>query len=134
MTDKKITKIEDLKKFTDGEIVELPSFDENTPFSAKLKRPSLLMLCIAGEIPNELLGVAQELFEGKQKTDIKKYAEVLNVIINAALVEPLYEDVKDILTDMQRMAIFSYTQNGIKGLLPFRALENISKADNIIKK
>lgn len=122
-----VTNINDLKKFNDGEVVELPSFDDDTPFVAKLKRPSLLALCKAGAIPNQLLGAAQEIFEGKQRSNIKNYADVLDIVIKEALVEPAYDDVKDLLTDMQRIAIFSYTQNGIKGLLPFREIERIQK-------
>jgi hypothetical protein len=129
-----VTKLDDLKKFNDGEIVELPAFDDNTPFVAKLKRPSLLALCKAGAIPNQLLGAAQEIFEGRQKSNIKNYADVLDVIISQALIEPAYEDVKEYLTDMQRMAIFAYTQNGIKGLLPFREIERISKDSTLGKK
>ena len=129
-----VTKLDDLKKFNDGEIVELPAFDDNTPFVAKLKRPSLLALCKAGAIPNQLLGAAQEIFEGRQKSNIKNYADVLDVIISQALIEPAYDDVKDVLTDMQRMAIFAYTQNGIKGLLPFREIERISKDSTLGKK
>jgi len=124
----KVTNINDLKKFNDGEVIELPTFDDDTPFIAKLKRPSLLALCKAGAIPNQLLGAAQEIFEGKQRSNIKNYADVLDIVIKEALVEPAYDDVKDFLTDMQRIAIFSYTQNGIKGLLPFREIERIQKA------
>lgn len=130
----KVTNINDLKKFNDGEVVELPGFDDDTPFVAKLKRPSLLALCKAGAIPNQLLGAAQEIFEGRQKSNIKNYADVLDVIISQALIEPAYEDVKEYLTDMQRMAIFAYTQNGIKGLLPFREIERISKDSTLGKK
>lgn len=130
----KITKLDDLKKFNDGEVVELPAFDDNTPFVARLKRLSLLALCKAGAIPNQLLGAAQEIFEGRQKSNIKNYADVLDVIISQALIEPAYDDVKDLLTDMQRMAIFAYTQSGIKGLLPFREIERIQKAGTDGKK
>ena len=130
----KITKLEDLKKFNDGEVVELPAFDDSTPFVARLKRPSLLALCKAGAIPNQLLGAAQEIFEGKQKSNVKNYADVLDVIISQALIEPAYDDVKDVLTDMQRMAIFAYTQSGIKGLLHFREIERISKDSTLGKK
>jgi hypothetical protein len=130
----KVTNINDLKKFNDGEVIELPGFDDDTPFVAKLKRPSLLALCKAGAIPNQLLGAAQEIFEGRQKSNIKNYADVLDVIISQALIEPAYEDVKEYLTDMQRMAIFAYTQNGIKGLLPFREIERISKDSTLGKK
>ena len=129
-----VTKIEDLNKLKEGEVVELPAFDDDTPFTAKLKRPSLLALCKAGAIPNQLLGAAQEIFEGRQKSNIKNYADVLDVIISQALIEPAYDDVKDLLTDMQRIAIFSYTQNGIKGLLPFREIERISKDSTLGKK
>ena len=122
-----VTKLDDLKKFNDGEVVELPSFDDDTPFVAKLKRLSLLSLCKAGAIPNQLLGAAQEIFEGRQRTNIKSYAEVLDIVIKEAMVEPNYDDVKDILTDIQKIAIFSYTQNGIKGLLPFREIQRVSK-------
>jgi hypothetical protein len=129
----KITKKEDLQKFNEGEIVELPSFDDNTPFVAKLKRPSLLALCKGGQIPNTLLGSAQELFEGKQKSDIKKYAEILDVVLTAAMVEPQYGEVEGILTDMQKLAIFAFTQSGIKALIPFREIERIQKGSNISK-
>jgi len=129
-----VTKLDDLKKFNDGEVVELPAFDDNTPFVARLKRLSLLALCKAGAIPNQLLGAAQEIFEGRQKSNIKNYADVLDVIISQALIEPAYDDVKDLLTDMQRIAIFSYTQNCIKGLLPFREIERISKDSTLGKK
>lgn len=129
----KITKIGDLQKLSEGEIVELPSFDENIPFTARLKRPSLLALCKGGQIPNTLLGAAQELFEGKQKSDIKKYAEILDVVLTAAMVEPQYLEVESLLSDMQRLAIFAYTQNGIKALIPFREIERVQKGSNISK-
>ena len=122
-----VTKIEDLNKLKEGDVVELPSCDDDTPFVAKLKRLSLLSLCKAGAIPNQLLGAAQEIFEGRQRTNIKSYAEVLDIVIKEAMVEPNYDDVKDILTDIQKIAIFSYTQNGIKGLLPFREIQRVSK-------
>jgi len=129
-----VTKLDDLKKFNDGEVVELPAFDDNTPFVARLKRLSLLALCKAGAIPNQLLGAAQEIFEGRQKSNIKNYADVLDVIISQALIEPAYDDVKDVLTDMQRMAIFAYTQGGVKALIPFREIEKLLEDSNSIKK
>lgn len=130
----KVTKLEDLKKLNEGEVIELPAFDDNTPFTAKLKRPSLLSLCTGGSIPNELLGNVQELFEGKQKSDIKKYAEVLDIVIKAAMVEPDYDEVKEFLTDLQRLAIYSYTQNGVRALIPFLQIERIQKDIDSSKK
>jgi len=129
-----VTKTSDLKKIKDGEVVELPKFDDGTPFIAKLRRPSLLYLCKSGAIPNELLAAAQEIFEGRQKGNIKNYADVLDKVLEVALVEPKYEEVAELLTDVQRLAIFSYTQNGVMGLQPFRKIEELSKIGGRSKK
>ena len=129
-----VTKTSDLKKIKDGEVVELPKFDDGTPFIAKLRRPSLLYLCKSGAIPNELLAAAQEIFEGRQKGNIKNYADVLDKVLEVALVEPKYEEVAELLTDFQRLAIFSYTQNGVMGLQPFRKIEELSKTGGRSKK
>jgi len=122
MVDKKVTTIEDLANINKGEIIELPPFDENTPFTARLKRPALLTLCKVGTIPNTLLATAQKIFEGEKHGDIKNFSEVLHLVAESAMIEPEYDKVKNILTDEQLTAIFNYTQTGVLGLLPFRKL------------
>ena len=124
----KVTSFDDLQKvrkdFKEGEIVELPEFDTGKPFVAKLKRVALLDLINNEILPNTLLGAVQEIYEGKQRADIKKYSEVLNIVASLSLIEPEYEGVKDILTDTQKVAILSYATHGISGLLPFRAFSS----------
>ena len=120
MVDNKVTTIDDLANIHKGEIIELPQFDENTPFIARLKRPSLLTLCKVGTIPNTLLATAQKIYEGEKTGDIGQYSEVLHLVAKSAMVEPDYDKVKDILNDEQLIAIFNYTQTGVLGLLPFR--------------
>ena len=121
-----ITKVEDI---TGGEVIELPPLYNDKPFIARLRRPSLLTLCYAGKIPNELLAVAQEIYEGKGVTEgkIAEYAQVLNLVAEAALVEPKYSDIKDYLSDLHIRAIFQYCQFGVKALIPFRALQQLSE-------
>ena len=46
----KLTSIEELKKYANGTVVELPSFSEGQPFVARLKRPSLLSMVKQGKI------------------------------------------------------------------------------------
>lgn len=80
-------------------MVELPPFTENIPFVARLKRPSMLSLAKSGKIPNSLLGTAQALFEGnisKKSKDngIADVLEILEIMAEAALVEPTYDDIK----------------------------------------
>jgi len=122
-----ITKAGDLENLKKGEVIELPPFDEKNELVARLKRPSLLTLCRIGTIPNKLLTAAQRLFEGDKKGDIKEYGELLHIVAEAALVEPKYEDVKDLLTDEQLTAIFNYTQLGVMALQPFRELRRKAK-------
>lgn len=131
MEDLKVTSIEDLKSFSNGQIVELPPFGEGQPFVAKLKRPSMLLLAQKNLIPNELLTSANTLFEGgvsssvnsMDKDTLTKLLKVMEIICEAALVEPTYHELKAAgveLTDEQFMFIFGYTQNGVRQLKSFR--------------
>ena len=123
-----ITSIDDLKKYSEGEVIELPKFSSGMPFVAKLKRPSLMFLAKIGKIPNTLLPFANELFYGsdKNKRDndaLQKTFEVIEIMCEAAFVEPSYADIKANgiqLTDQQYLAVFNYTQSGVKTLSSFR--------------
>lgn len=124
----KITTISDIHKYSEGTVVRLPAFDGDHPFIAKLKRPSLLVMVKTGKIPNTLLNQATQLFQkgagslGKDNTISDMY-DIMETICEAALVKPLYKEIKDAglsLTDEQMMAIFSYTQQGVKALEQFR--------------
>jgi hypothetical protein len=133
----KVTSTDELQKVRNafsGEVVELPPFGDGQRFIAKLKRISLLELAKSGIIPNPLLGAVQEIYEGRQRADIKKYAEVLDIVCSKALIEPAYDTVKDILIDAQKVAILAYSQHGVAGLLPFRALAELQEDSNSSKK
>lgn len=128
LNDSDVTSIVDLQKYASGNIVELPSFDGEHPFIVKLKRPSLLVMVKTGKIPNSLINQATELFQkganslGKDNTVSDMY-DIIQSICEAALVSPSYKEIKDAgitLTDEQMMAIFSYTQQGVKALERFR--------------
>ena len=109
-----------------GEVIDLPDFDEKTPFVARVKRPSLMELCAKDIIPNGLLAEAQQLFEGDlQKGNLLKYNEIMRKVAEVALIEPKYSDVADILTDEQLVCIFDYTQKGVMALYPFRKIKEL---------
>ena len=130
MAELKITSIETLKSYAEGEIVELPPFSLGQPFVARLKRPSMMMLMKAGKIPNKLLVTANALFNGttdsQSEEDSKFVANlfgVLEVIAEASLLEPTMDELKKAgvqLTDEQYMFIFNYSQRGVKALDSFR--------------
>lgn len=134
MENAKITSIEELKKMANGEVVELPGFTDGTTFNARLKRPSMLALAKSGKIPNNLLGAANKLFvgvgsvlqnNGKGNDDaLTELFDIIEVICEESFVEPTYKQLKDNgieLTDQQKLAVFTYTQRGVKSLENFRS-------------
>lgn len=128
-----ITSIDQLKKYSTGQVVELPSFADGQPFVARLKRPSMMNLVKMGRIPNELLNSANSLFikgtSGVAESSrfdsetLSKLFDVVDILCEASFVEPSYKDLKDAgieLTDDQYMFVFNYTQNGVHALDSFR--------------
>lgn len=125
-----ITSLSQLKSYSTGAVIELPPFSEGQPLVARVKRPSLLSLAKSGEIPNSLLTTANELFaSGGRGIDrnngdmLKDMYGVMEAIAKASLIEPSFDDIKEAgleLTDEQMMAIFSYSQEGVKALESFR--------------
>ena len=136
-----VTSLEQLKNIKLNDIVELPSFDDGTPFVAELKKPNMLMLMANGHIPNTLLNVAMDIFQnGKgQETidkalndpkDLKVLTELLLVLAKACLVNPSFNQLQELgieLNENQLSAILTYAQGGVV------ALENFRKQQTNIK-
>ena len=134
MDERKVISIDDLKKLAEGELVELPSFNEGGSFCVRLRRPSLIQMVKAGRIPNALLEDANTLFaggangvakKGVSENDVDTLArmcDLLEIVCEAAFVEPTYKQIKEAgieLTDAQLLAVFAYTQNGVESLKSF---------------
>lgn len=127
-----VTSVEDLKKISSGSIIELPPFGDGQRFIARVKRPSLLKLMRDGKIPNSLATKANELFAGKatlKKDDpeaLKDLFKLLDIFASACLVEPskaILDECGIELTDEQLLALFEYSQRGMKALEKFRRVE-----------
>lgn len=127
---KSITTLADLQSYAQGRIVRLPDFAEGQPFIARLKRPSMLVLAKNGKIPNVLLSSASELFakggagmDADNSNMLSDMYDIMHIICESALIQPTMAEIESVgltLSDEQLMAIFNYTQNGIKALEPFR--------------
>jgi len=134
----KITSIDDLVKYQQGTMVELPAFAEGQPFIARLKRPSLLAMVKSKKIPNKLLTSANSLFAGKEldvdnEDAMDNMFEIFDIVCDACFVEPTYQAMKDAnieLTDDQYVAVFNYSQKGLDGLNAFRKEPTDSELDN----
>lgn len=124
--DSDVTDFSKLKKINDSKIVELPEFADGTKFIARLRRPSMLKLCKSGKIPNSLLNQATSMFtdsNASKKVNITDIYDICEIICDSAFANPTYEEIKESgieLTDEQIMAVFQYTQGGVKALEKFR--------------
>lgn len=124
----KVTTLAQLKNYADGQVVELPGFGEGQPFVARLKRPSMLALAKSGKIPNTLMNSATKLFEGDVtsndgSSDLSDIINVLEILCEPAFVSPTWAELQEAgieLTDEQIIAVFNYTQQGVKSLENFR--------------
>lgn len=120
----------DLQKYASGTVVRFPDFAEGQPFVARVRRPSMLVLAKSGKIPNSLLTAAGQLFTGggsgvdADNADmLAQIYDICKIICEAALIQPTMKDIESAgmsLSDDQLMAIFNYTQSGIKALESFR--------------
>ena len=133
MENNKVTTFEELTKYSSGVVMELTPFSESQPFVARLKRPDLIDI-VTTEFPNELLGVAYELFNsGEQEQENKnpgkvfkasaERKKVLEIIAKATLVEPSFEEIEKAgmkLTFVQLLEIYEYVNRGVENLKFFR--------------
>lgn len=124
-----VTSLEQLKEMAKGEIIPLPSFVDGMSFNARVKKPSLLNLIQQGKVPNQLLSAANEIFYGKsshkkdEEVDMKEMSDLMMIMVKSALIEPTFEQLKELglhLTDEQIVALFNYTQQGLKAIEKFR--------------
>lgn len=125
-----ITTVTDLQSYANGTVVRLPDFGDGQPFVARLRRPSMLVLAKQGKIPNSLLVAAGELFtkggiglDSDDEDMLGNMYEIMDIVATSALIQPSMEEIRGAgleLSDDQMMAIFNYTQAGVKALESFR--------------
>ncbi len=125
-----ITSAHDLQVYSGGVVIRLPDFAEGQPFVARVRRPSLLVLAKSGKIPNSLLTAAGELFakgnSGMDPDNDKMLADmydIMRIVCESALIQPTLSEIEASnleLSDEQMMAIFNYSQAGVKALESFR--------------
>jgi hypothetical protein len=125
-----VTSFDDLRKYAQGAVVELPPFASGQPFVARLKRPSMMGMVKTGKIPNSLLTRANELFtsgagglDPEENELMAEMFDIFELMAKESLVSPSYDELKEIgleLTDDQLMFLFNYAQSGVKALESFR--------------
>lgn len=136
-----VTNLEQLRKIRTTEEVELPPFVDGTPFTAELKKVSLIDMVKRGKVPNPILSsmmtVTDKDTKPKAKGESKNEHNVATAmnentaetftfmqdVAEECLVNPSYKDIAEngvSLTDAQIMSIFSYAMSGTVTLSSFR--------------
>ena len=117
-----------------SQLVSRPGWDSGN-WECELKRPSILAMAASGAIPNPLMKTARRLFYSGVSPDGGDLAEegrVLLEIARAALVKPSFDELRKAgieLTDEQLVAIFQFTQLGVKALDRFRGFASNNDGD-----
>lgn len=110
-------------------IIEIDGFEPGEKIAVRIKPASLLNLLMGGKLPNNLLGTVNELFNQNTKEDpmqlfeqdenkIKDIMEIIDLVCEQSLVEPTYEEIKDVLTDTQKMQIMGEAQGNVNAAIP----------------
>lgn len=131
-----ILSIEQLRDMATS-VIDIPDFENKGTIKVKVKKPSLMKMFSEGKIPNHLLGIATTMIKGKSKKQEKKsemeetqdLIKMLELYCNVCLVEPSYKEFEDIMTDIQKEAIFNWAMGDVAEASNFREEEEI-QTDN----
>lgn len=128
-----ILSIEQLKNMATT-VIEIPDFEGTGTIKARVQKPRLMAMASQGKIPNHLLGIVNTMMFGnkkeKKEVNITDVAKTYELYCRACLVEPGYEEIKDIITDDQMIAIFDWAMGDAKKLETFRSNKGNGSSDN----
>ena len=128
-----ILSVEQLKNMATS-IIEIPDFEGTSTIKVRVQKPRLMAMAAQGKIPNHLLGIVNTMMFGnkkeKKEVNIADVAKTYELYCRACLVEPSYEEIKDIITDDQMIAIFNWAMGDMKGLENFRTNKRNGASNN----
>jgi len=128
-----ILSIEQLKNMATT-IIEIPDFEGTGTIKVRVQKPRLMAMAAQGKIPNHLLGIVNTMMfpskKEKKEPNIEEIAKIYELYCRACLVEPSYDEIKDIMTDEQMSAIFDWAMGDVKKLETFRSNEGDGSSNN----
>lgn len=133
-----ILSIEKLREMANP-IIKIPNFDNTGHIKVRVQRPQLMKMAAQGKIPNHLMTIAITMVSGKRQagsdglTELEYLKEIdaaMDLYCMACMVEPSYEEMKDILTDDQRGTIFEWAMGEVGQLDSFRTDEGDGPSNN----
>ena len=115
-------------------IIPIPGFDAGETFEIKVKKLSIVGLMSSGKIPNSLMQVVKDAFAGIKSAGAEAdesaimdkagdIGKLLDIVCREAMLEPQFDDIKDVMNDAQKLAVFQFTQGGVEEAKSFPAIE-----------
>ena len=115
-------------------IIEIPDFEGTGTIKVRVKKPRLMAMAAQGKIPNHLLGIVNNMMfpskKEKKEPNIEEIAKIYELYCRACLVEPSYDEIKDIMTDEQMSAIFDWAMGDVKKLDTFHSNKGNGSSNN----
>ena len=138
-----VTSLEELKQIAqkvNGEIIEIPGFDDMSVLNVKVRRISLTDLVQCDVLPNVLLLEVQKILDKKQKNEeikgdeytkaVKNLEQFTEIVYKQALIEPSVSDFESVgleLNKVQKSMIAEYAIGDTSRLERFRAFRESLK-------
>lgn len=131
-----ILSIAEMKKLSTP-VIEIPGFDNESKIKVRVRKPNILTMFSQGKIPNHLLSVATTMVGGNKsnpkKDEEERNSEVLDMLelyCTVCLVEPTYDEFKEIITDQQKEAIFEWGMGEVAEAATFRNEKEVQPDNN----
>lgn len=144
-----VTSLEELKQISkkvNGEVIEIPGFDDMSVLNVKVKRVSLTDLVQCDVLPNILLLEVQKILDKKQKGHemkgkeyeraVKNLEQFTEIVYKQALIEPSVDDFESVgleLNKVQKSMIAEYAIGDTSRLERFRAFRESLKNNSTSK-
>lgn len=126
-------------------IISIPGFERGETFEIKVRNISLVGLMSSGKIPNSLMQIVKDSFEGLKSTlsdedsddfaVIDKAGEIgkfLDIVCKEAMIEPTFDEIGDVMNDEQKLSVFEFTQGGVEKVKSFPTIEgDTRRADDV---
>ena len=119
-------------------IISIPGFDNKSTINIRVQQPKLMAMAVQGKIPNHLMNIAATMISGNKQNSkelsqeeyIKEIHAAMDLYCRACMVEPSYEEMKDILTDDQKATIFTWGLGEVQALDSFRTNKGNDNSNN----
>lgn len=112
-------------------LINIPGFEPGEEIQILIKPATLLSMIVGGKLPNELLTVVSELFQGPQLSEeemgkkllndrksMEAFNQMLEQVCAEVMLEPKYIEIKEFMTDEQRQSVFTQATGNVNQLTP----------------